>query len=115
MFKGVVVVRGRGNHCLREKLLAIIPPYGDASPFGYAAAGRPLELCAACIYGLMRTAAMLSGFERAGKTAKPKPAPKKTRKPRIRQPRPIAPPSDAVEHEDDIPVQSDAELHRAGL
>ncbi len=90
MFKGVVVERGRCDHCLKEKLTAYIPPTNEDGPYQVAYGFPTLKLCSGCIYALMRTAAMLAGFERPAKSAKAKKAPKKARKPGTSQPRPDA-------------------------
>ena len=88
MFKGIVVERGRCDHCRQAKLLAHIPSSLEGDPYEVALGRQAIKLCAACIYRLMRTAATLVSFERPAKAAKAKQAPKKTRKPRTSQPGP---------------------------
>ncbi|SRR6266568_272571 len=115
MFNGIVAERGKCDHCGRPKMVALIAGAPGALPYSEAPAGGIIRLCAGCIYRLTRLAAMLLQYERGATSPKAKKAPKKARKSPLRQPRAIAPHPDVVEHEDDIPVQSDAALHRAGL
>jgi len=103
MFKGLVVERGTCNHCRNVRQLGWICPVEDNDPSGLLSSDRPVKLCASCIYGLMRMAAALRGFEGPAKPAKAKKAPKKARKPRRIEPDAIPGHPDAASTESLVP------------